>query len=432
MINYWRLSNGTRLVVEEIPHLHSAAIGIFISVGSRHEPEGLKGASHFIEHMLFKGTERLSTREIAEKFEGIGGQLNAYTAKEYTCLYARVLDEDLFMATEILLDMLFNSQFSEREFQTEKSVIIEEINMNEDTPDDLIHELFSRNLWLNHRMGSPILGTLHSVSNFKRSEIFDFYKKTYVPSNIVIAVAGNVQGEKLKDIIEKLMENQPKHSFIPEKTKPVVNQGFIKLLEKDTEQIQICVGVEGLSYHDERRFAQNIMNSILGGGMSSRLFQKLREELGLAYSIYSYPSNYSDTGSYLVYIGTGPARIAECLDAMFDEVKSFIFHGITEQELERTQKLIKSSMYLGLESVMSRMSRLGKSVMMYDRIVNPEETIAQVFAVTQSDIMELALDILGKQSVSIAAIGPGTVLADLEKEYKKYGLIKKTVSRPGI
>jgi predicted Zn-dependent peptidase len=253
-----------------------------------------------------------------------------------------------------------------------------------------------------------------------------------VPSNIVIAVAGNVQGEKLKDIIEKLMENQPKHSFIPEKTKPVVNQGFIKLLEKDTEQIQICVGVEGLSYHDERRFAQNIMNSILGGGMSSRLFQKLREELGLAYSIYSYPSNYSDTGSYLVYIGTGPARIAECLDAMFDEVKSFIFHGITEQELERTQKLIKSSMYLGLESVMSRMSRLGKSVMMYDRIVNPEETIAQVFAVTQSDIMELALDILGKQSVSIAAIGPGTVLADLEKEYKKYGLIKKTVSRPGI
>lgn len=409
-------------MVEEIPYLYSAAIGIFIGIGSRHEPADLKGASHFIEHMLFKGTKHLSARDIAEKFERIGGQLNAYTAKEYTCLYARILDEDFFMATEILMDMLFNSQFSPREFQTEKGIIIEEINMNEDAPDELIHEIFAHNLWPNHRMGSPILGTLESVSGFERSDIFDFYSQAYVPSNIVIAVAGNVQGLEVRDKMEEQMKSHSSSGLALEKSKPAANQGFMKFLEKDTEQIQICLGVEGLSYHDERRFTQNVMNSILGGGMSSRLFQKLREELGLAYSIYSYPSNYSDTGSYSIYLAAGPARIAECLDAMHEELEHFIHHGVTEQELERTQKLIKSSMYLGLESVMSRMSRLGKSIMMYDRVISPEEVIKQVSSVNQASIRELASDMLGKQIISIAAIGSGQVLAKLEKHYTKHGI----------
>ncbi len=418
MINYWKLNNGARLVVEEIPHIRSAAIGIYIEVGSRHEPEGMKGASHFIEHMLFKGTEHLSARDIAEKFEVIGGQLNAFTSKEYTCLYARILDENLFEAADILFDMLFDSKFYLRDFETEKGVIVEEINMNEDAPDDLIHDRFARCLWLDHPMGSPILGTLATVSGFSRDDVYAFYKSAYVPSNLVISVAGNVNAIEVKDQIEKHLEHQANLEVDFPSTNPNQYHSFIDLLEKDTEQVQICVGVQGLSYNDENRYILNVMNSIFGGGMSSRLFQKIREELGLAYSIYSYPSNYSDTGAYSIYIGTGKNKIGQCFEALQSQTEYLVTQGITSEELERTQRLIKSSMYLGLESVMNRMSRLGKSVIMYDKIVSPEEAIDRVMQVNEQQIKDLAVKLLGSQPISAAAIGPADVLGEVEKQYK--------------
>ncbi len=419
MIKYWKLSNGARLVVEEIPHVRSAAIGVYIGVGSRHEPEGMKGASHFIEHMLFKGTERLSARDIAEKFEGIGGQLNAFTSKEYTCVYARTLDENIAMATDIIFDMVFNSRFNIRDFETEKGVVVEEINMNEDAPDDLIHDRFARRLWFDHPMGSPILGTLDTVSNFARDEVYSFYKSAYVPSNMVISLAGNVSALALRDKIEKLLEQQENSEVDFSYTNPHDYHGFMDLMEKDTEQVQICVGVQGMSYNDQSRYALNVMNSIFGGGMSSRLFQKLREELGLAYSIYSYPSNYSDTGAYSIYIGTGQNKIVQCFEALQSQTESIVTQGITSEELERTQRLIKSSMYLGLESVMNRMSRLGKSAIMYDEIVSPEEAIQRVLQVNEQQIRDLAVRLLGNQPISVAAIGPAAVMIEVENQYNK-------------
>ncbi len=417
MINYWKLNNGARLVVEEIPHVRSAAIGIYIGVGSRHEPEGIKGASHFIEHMLFKGTDRLSARDIAEKFEGIGGQLNAFTSKEYTCVYARTLDENIFMATDIMFDMVFNSKFHFRDFETEKGVVVEEINMNEDAPDDLIHDRFARRLWFDHPMGSPILGTLDTVSGFGRDQVYGFYKAAYVPSNMVISVAGNVKAVEIKEKIEQHLDQQESSKVEFPYTKLNDYQGFMDLMEKDTEQVQICVGVNGISYHDPKRYSLTVMNSIFGGGMSSRLFQKLREELGLAYSIYSYPSNYSDTGSYSIYIGTGQNKIAQCFEALQSQTEYMVTNGITTEELERTQQLIKSSMYLGLENVMNRMSRLGKSVIMYDQTVSPEEAIDRVMQVNEQQVKDLAIQMLGNQPISVAAIGPTEVMSEVEKQY---------------
>ncbi len=419
MINYWKLNNGARLVIEEIPHIRSAAIGIYIGVGSRQEPEGMKGASHFIEHMLFKGTERLSARDIAENFEGMGGQLNAFTSKEYTCLYSRTLDENILEAADILFDMVFDSKFHLRDFETEKGVIVEEINMNEDSPDDLIHDRFARRLWFDHPMGSSILGTLATVSSFSRDDVYGFYKSTYVPSNMVISVAGNVNALEMREKIEEHLAHQVNFEVDFPYTNPHDYQGFIDLMEKDTEQVQICVGVQGISYNDDSRYTMNVMNNIFGGGMSSRLFQKLREELGLAYSIYSYPSNYSDTGAYSIYIGTGQNKIAQCFEALQSQTEYLVTHGITREELQRTQRLIKSSMYLGLESVMNRMSRLGKSVIMYDQIVSPEEAINRIMQVNEQQIKDLAVKLLGSQAISVAAIGPADVMTEVEKQYKK-------------
>ncbi|MDD2511107.1 MAG: pitrilysin family protein [Syntrophomonas sp.] len=420
VINTWLLDKQARLIVEEIPYLRSAALGVYIKLGSRHEKEEIAGASHFIEHMLFKGTESRSARDIAESFEEIGGQLNAFTSKEYTCVYARTLDENISSAMEIIFDMLFNSNFAPRDFATEKEVIIEEINIYEDTPDDLIHDLFARNLWQGHPMGSPILGTLDSVSAFSRDEIFAFYKKCYVPSNMVIAVAGNVDKNLIRDQVERSLAQQPVALVDWPRPNPTAYSNFVRLLEKETEQVQICLGVPGISYFDQNRYVQNVMNSILGGGMSSRLFQKIREELGLAYSVYSSPSTYSDTGSYSFYIGTGANKIATFFEALYNELEFFVSRGVSEREVRRTQQLIKSSMYLGLESVMNRMSRLGKSLMMYDRVIPIEDVINEILAVDSKKVQGFSSGILQKPAFSLAAIGPADVLPQVEKEFCKW------------
>ncbi len=420
MIDIWQLSNKTKLVVEEIPYVKSVAIGIYIKVGSRHEPQNLTGASHFIEHMLFKGTEKRSAREIAESFERIGGQLNAYTTKEYTCLYARTLDENMEMAFDILFDMLFHSGFVSKDFSTEKGVILEEINMYEDAPDDLVHDLFAQHMWLGHSMGLPILGTAETVSGFDRQAVIDFYKERYVPENMVVSVAGNVDRERIRDIVEaEMCRHMTALGELPWQ-EARHGENFLHLVEKDTEQLQICIGVPGISYNDEIRFTQNIMNSILGGGMSSRLFQHLREELGLAYSVYSYANNYSDTGSFAVYIGTSPNKAGEAFRALKEQLTGFADHGATEEEITRTRQLMKSSMYLGLENVMNRMSRIGKSTLMYDQVTPLEKLLDKILAVDQQMIKELAHNLWQKQKVSLACIGPKEVLPSIEEEFRKW------------
>lgn len=420
MINYWNLDSNSTLIVEEIPYLKSVAIGIYIKVGSRHEPTHMAGASHFIEHMLFKGTSNRSARDIAESFEGIGGQLNAFTAKEYTCVYARTLDENCLEAIDILLDMIFNSTFNQKDFDTEKGVVIEEINMYEDSPDDLIHDVFAQKLWEGNPMGWPILGTLNSVESFTQEEIYDFYKHTYTPNNLIISIAGNVNSDEMKEIIDKYLNEQAQETVNLNNVKATTNSSFINLVEKDTEQVQLCIGGPSISYHDSNRFAQNVMNSILGGGLSSRLFQKMREELGLAYSVYSYPSTYSDTGSYAIYIGTSKNNVSKFFQALHEELDLFVTKGVSEVEVNRTQKLMKSSVYLGLESATNRMSRLGKNMLMYGKITPVEEVIEKVLAVTAKDVSKLANNMFNHKNLSLAAIGSKETLPEVEKQFCKY------------
>lgn len=420
MINSWNLASGAKLVVEEIPYVKSAAVGIYIRLGSRYETARFSGASHFIEHMLFKGTDTRTARDIADSFESMGGQLNAATSKENTVLYARVLDENLYAAMDILFDMLFRSAFTPQDFETEKGVIIEEINMYEDTPDDLVHDVFSQNIWKNSPMGPPILGTLETITNSERNDLFDFYKKFYVPSNIVISVAGNVESGKVRDAIEAHLEQAQPGSVGIELETPELSVPFVKLVPKETEQVQLCLGVPGITYNDCRRYALNIMNSILGGGVSSRLFQSIREELGLAYSIYSYPNNYSDTGSYVIYAGTGPSRTGQFFEVLHGQLAGLVENGISEEELTRTRQQIKSSLYLGMESVMNRMTRLGKSILMYDKIVPLEEVIGKIMSVEKNMVESLAAELLQPSRISLSAIGSPEALKNVNDEFRRY------------
>ena len=420
MINCSNLSSGGKLVVENIPYLKSAAIGVYIKVGSRNETPSMAGASHFVEHMIFKGTEKRTAREIAEGFEAMGGQLNAFTSKEYTGIYARTLDEDIYEAIEIVFDMLFNSQFKDKDFNTERGVIIEEINMYEDTPDELIHDVFAQKFWEGHPLGIPILGTMETIKKMERDQLYKYYQDHYLPSNMVFAVAGNVDPAKIREAIEKQTEKikgQVEASLLQI---PQNGPSFINLVPKEVEQVQICLGAPGISYHNEDRYIQNVMNSILGGGMSSRLFQSLREERGLAYSVYSYPSSYFDAGMYTIYIGTSPAKLGEFFEALYEQLTSFVATGVSNEEIARTQKLIKSSIFLGLESVMNRMTRLAKSLLMYDEIVAPEDIIAKIYSVDSEMVNKLAGQMLKAENFSLAAIGDKEVLPSVEQEYVRW------------
>lgn len=419
MIQCWQLDNGAKLAVESIPNLHSAAIGVYIRVGSRHESTPLAGASHFVEHMLFKGTERMSARDIAESFETMGGQLNAFTSREHTCVYARVLDEDLERAAGVIFDMLFNSRFEAKEFITEREVVLEEISMYEDTPDDLIHDVFASAMWQDQPMGIPILGTRDNLEAMSRDELFAYYRQHYHPSQMVIAVAGNVEAQRVRELIERLCDGQGPAIPLPPVAAAVAAPPFIKAVAKDTEQIQLCIGLPGISWHDDARYAQSLVNSILGGGMSSRLFQRLREEMGLAYSVYSYTNNYSDTGMFSVYAGTGPGKLTQFLDALMDELQLLEQHGIVEDELNRSKKLVKSSLYLGLESVMNRMTRIARSILMYDEIVTAEEVMARTEAVTLEQTQAYIRRLFERQPLSLAAIGPAEILPGLTEEFQR-------------
>jgi len=425
MIYRWELGNGAKLVVEDIPYVKSAAVGMYIKVGSRYESPSLAGASHFIEHMLFKGTPDRTARDIAESMESMGGQLNAYTSKEHTSFYARTLDEDIYTAVDILFDMVFNSLLTPSDFDVERQVIIEEINMYEDSPDELVHDMFARKFWEGHNLGNSILGTTESIGAMDREELHNYYRQYYVPGNMIISVAGNIDPLRIKDYLEEKLEPYegpvPAGLLLP----PHLNQPFMQLMPKDVEQLQICLGLPGLSHHDDDRFILNVMNSILGGGMSSRLFQKLREELGLAYSVYSYPASYSDTGIFSIYTGTSPNRIDEFCRNLHEQIEVLVEQGVTDEEVSRTKKLMKSSLSLGLESVMSRMTRIGKAVMMYDNIMTPEEVIDRIYAVDAGMVQDMARSMFEGQPFSVAAIGSEGVLPEVERELARWWDVKK-------
>lgn len=422
MITFTTLDQGARLAIEEIPHLRSAAVGVYIRVGSRDETLELEGCSHFVEHMLFKGTSKRNARQIAEAFESIGGQVNAFTSKEYTGVYVRTLDEDILQGMDMIFDMLFDSQMVEKEYYTEREVIIEEIGMYEDTPDELIHDVFGGRLWSNN-MGHSILGTIDTLKNMSRHSLYDYYRQFYQPQNMVIAVAGNVDREKVTAAVQERLNSQggPGQDSCRRKSQPAqTGPRFVTTVGKEIEQVQICVGMPSIDYFNEHRYTQNVFNSILGGGMSSRLFQSLREAKGLAYSVYSVPSTYSDTGVFAINIGTGQGKIADFFKSLHDEINMLLEGGVSEEEVMRARKQIKSSVLMGMESVMNRMTRLAKAVLMYDRVVPVDEVIEKIENVNREMINEYARGLFQQGQFSMAAIGDKRVLPDVEKEFSRW------------
>jgi predicted Zn-dependent peptidase len=409
-----QLKNGVRIISEKIPGVRSVSTGIWVGAGSRHEKEGNEGISHFIEHLMFKGTKKRSASDIAEALDSVGGQLNAFTTKEFTCYYTKTLDEHFALGLDVLSDMFFNSTFTEKAIDKERGVIEEEIKMYEDTPDDLIHDLFVQTVWPHHPLGKPILGTIKSLENIQREDLFNYLQETYLPTRLVIAMAGNLEHQEVQDkVAEIFAEMKPREAkfelFAPQNTEAVTSN-----LTRETGQVQICLGTGGLSQNDERLYVLYILNNVLGGGLSSRLVQSIREERGLAYSVFSYHSAFCDTGLFTFYAGTSPTKYDEVIRLLLKEVQDIVNNGITEKELKRAKEQIKGNLFLGLENVSSRMTRLGRNELCLNRIVPLTEIVERISAVTLEDVKVLARDLFKDNHYTLSTIGPLEKPLDLQ------------------
>jgi predicted Zn-dependent peptidase len=398
------LPNGIRVVTETIPYVRSVSLGFWFRTGSRNETVENNGISHLIEHLMFKGTTNRSAREIAELIDAAGGQLNAFTGKERTCYYARVLDEQLPIAAELLADMFLNSVFDPQETEKEKSVVIEEIRMCEDSPDELVHDLFATAVLGSHPLGLSVLGSEENIRAMKREDILEFIANHYVPGNLVVAAAGNVTHEQVVAQVEKYFSSLPSNPLTTN-SMPLDKPGKVALKYKEIEQVHLCIGGLGVPRHDEDKFAVYVLDVILGGGMSSRLFQQLREERGLVYSTYSYHACFQDAGVFGVYAGTGPDNVRQVVHIIQDEFDRLVQEGVTPEELHRGKEQLKGSLMLGLESTAARMSRIAKSELFYEAILTPDELAAKIDAVTVEMVQRVARRLLSAP-LTAAAIGP--------------------------
>jgi predicted Zn-dependent peptidase len=386
-MNKHHLSNGLRVLVEQIPTCRSVSFGIWVKIGSRNESYLLNGASHFIEHMLFKGTDRYTAKDIAEVFDGIGGNVNAFTTKEYTCYYAKVLDEHLPIAVDVLADMFFHSQFDTEELSKERNVILEEISMYDDTPDDLVHDLMAKAAYGEHSMGYTILGTESNLNAMGSAELRQFMKEHYNIQNTVISVAGNVD-DRILELMEKHFGEYANQGNSTEyEQPPFIGEAVFQT--KQTEQNHICLSLPGCSVMDERIYGMILLNNTIGGGMSSRLFQEIREKRGLAYSVYSYHSSHTDSGLFTLYTGTAPKQTEEVLKVSLDIIGEMIAKGMTESELRKGKEQLKGSLILSLESTSSRMNRMGKNELMLGKHYSLDETLARIEAVEMAQIDSL-------------------------------------------
>jgi len=395
--------NGVRIVLENIPTVRSVAIGVWINAGSRDETLHNNGISHFLEHMFFKGTKTKSAKEIAESFDSIGGQVNAFTSKEYTCYYAKVMDTHAKFALDVLADMFFNSTFDQTELNKEKNVVNEEIKMYEDAPDDIVHDLIARAAFGDHSLAYPILGTEQTLNSFDSDKLKNYVRDMYTPEKVVVSVAGNITDEFMKEI-ESLFGEYSNTPANADDRSVTFKPGKIAR-KKDTEQAHLCLAYEGLPIGHKKAYHLTILNNILGGTMSSRLFQDVREEKGLAYSVFSYQSIFKDTGLVTLYGGTGNAQLDELYDTMKQTVETLVEHGITEKELYNSKEQLKGGLMLSLESTNSRMTRNGKNELLLNRHKSLDEMVEQIDAVTLEEVNELAKEIFGKDC-AVAVINP--------------------------
>ena len=398
------LPNGIRVVSEELPALGSVTAGIWVENGSRFERPDQAGISHFLEHLFFKGTARRTAPQIAEEIDAVGGVLNAFTGKEYTCYYAKVLDEHLSLALDLLSDVFTQSLFAEEEIERERTVIVQEISQIEDTPDDYVHDLFTRAFWAEHPLACPIAGTAASVSTFHRKEFLEFFGARYRPDRIVVAGAGNLRHEVLVEVVEKHLGPLAGTASIDAGAPPNPTGG-VAVHEKDLEQVHLCFGAPGISQTDEDRYPAHLLNSALGGGMSSRLFQEIRERRGKAYSVYSFLTSFRDAGYTGVYVGTSAESVREVADCVRTEVARVVREGLTPAELARIKTQMKGGMQLGLETSDSRMSRIAKNDIYYGRDVPLAEVAARFDAVTNDDVVRVASRLFGGGVLQLTVLG---------------------------
>ncbi len=399
------LANGVRVLTETMPHVRSASLGIWADVGSAAERHEQRGISHLVEHMLFKGTQRRSAREIAETMDGVGGNLNAFTDKETTCYYAKVIDHHVPLAVDVLSDMFLNSTFAPDELVKEQNVVLEEIRMYDDAPDDVIFDLFTRTMWHGSHLGEPTIGYAETVSALTSHDLRAHLRAHYAPNAIVFAAAGNVDHDAIVELVARAFDGLCGIARLPVPERPIAAPKTL-VKTKDTEQAYVVLGARGLGATDERRYALSVLDTILGGGMSSRLFQEVREKRGLAYSVYSFQQNYRGAGLFGVSAGTSPERVQECVDVIASELASFAQTGPTAAEITLAKEHIKGSLTLSLESSSSRMMRLGRSEFTHGHQFAIEEIEARFDAVTFDDVASLARELLVPEALGLFVLGP--------------------------
>ena len=402
------LKNGIRVVCENIDYVRSVSMGVWIGAGSAMETPQNNGVSHYIEHMLFKGTKTRSARQIAEFMDSVGGQLNAVTSIEYTCFYAKTLTQHLGMAVEILSDMLINSTFLEEHIETERGVIAEEISMGEDDPEDFVHDCLSEILWRGESLGFPIGGKEQSLEGIDKATMLDYMNTFYKGENIVISVVGNFDEDSLFVMLEESFGSIETGFFNPYTQKVVEVKRNIKVVKKDIEQCQLCMGLQGFSREDERRHSLYVMNAIFGGNMSSRLFQRVREEMGLAYSIYSYANTYQKNGSVVICAGLNNQKLTDALSAIGDEIKTLKRHKLSKEAVDVAKEQMKASVIMGLESMSARMSSYGKTVLYGQHLETLEDTIKIIDGVTPDTVADVIDTVFDRDKLNIAVCGKQT------------------------
>jgi len=400
-----KLANGLTIITEQMQHIRSASIGVWLQTGSRDEEAEWNGISHFIEHMVFKGTKHRTAEEIARQVDSIGGNMDAFTAKECICFNVKVLDEHVPTALDILSDLVLNPVFDTADIARERGVIMEEIKMDEDNPDYLVHEIFTQNFWKDHPLGKPILGTKETVKRFERAPILDAYTHRFSPDNIIVSAAGNLDHDHFVELVLGHFEHmKPKKNGFHSSAPKIVSRIILRN-KKALEQVQLCIGVPAHPIAHEKRHASYVLNTLLGGGMSSRLFQNIRERQGLAYSIYSDLNPYRDTGCLAVYAGTSLASASKVVQSVVSEFHKLKTEPVPEEEVRRAKAQLKGSLMLSLESSTSRMSNLARQEMYFERFYDLDELIQRIEAVTADDLIQLAHEFFKTESVAVTALG---------------------------
>lgn len=413
-INKTILPNGVRLLSERVPYVDSVSVGVWIEAGARDEDASSLGTSHFLEHMLFKGTDSRGARQIADEMDSLGGHLNAFTDKEFTCYYAKVLGEHLPKALDVISDMVLNSVFDPAEISREKNVVLEEIKRHEDTPEDEVHDLLAQTLWKGHKLGNAVIGTRAVMKSMTRDDLLGYMGTFYRPDALVIAAAGNIDHVEFVDLVSAafgaLEGKRPSRN-----NTPVLPHMEVRLKDKSTEQIHFCLGTAGFPQHSQDKYALAALDSVLGGGMSSRLFQEIRESRGLAYAIGSYSASYREAGLFAIYGGTSVDNVQTVVELTRNECENIGRNSVTDDELERAKNQIRGALVLGQESMSNRMSRLAKSEMYFGRIIRMEEIISAILRVTKDDVSGVATHLFQDSRFAVTAIGPFKKHADILK-----------------